>query len=174
MGPFIESYRAELELRGYTPQTVRGLLQHVGALGRWMAASDIELADLDVTVLESFLEHRRSSGRTHVRTTRSLSSLLDHLRDLGVVPPEQPAPVDPLLAEYRSWMVGDRGLAPSTIRRNLERCWRSACGCWSLALAPCRCRAVFAEATGELIAEGFVVAAEFCEFESEGLELSSE
>jgi len=117
MGPFIESYRAELERRGYTPLTVRGLLQHVGALGRWMAANDIEPADLDVAVLERFLEHRRSSGRAHVRTTRSLLSLLGHLRDLGVVPPEQPTPIDPLLAEYRSWMVGDRGLAPSTILR---------------------------------------------------------
>jgi hypothetical protein len=40
MGSFIESYRAELLGRGYTPLTVRGLLQHVGALGRWMAAAD--------------------------------------------------------------------------------------------------------------------------------------
>lgn len=117
MGPFIESYREALLGRGYTPHTVRGLLKHVGALGRWMTANDIEPADLGVTVLEEFLEYRRSSGRTHVRTTRSLLSLLDHLRDLGVAPPEQAAPVDPLLDEYRSWMVGDRGLAPSTILR---------------------------------------------------------
>src|SRR5207302_7892868 len=52
-----------------------------------------------------------------VRTTRSMVSLLGHLRELGVVPPAEPAPVDPLLAAYRFWMVGDRGLAPSTILR---------------------------------------------------------
>ena len=117
MGPFIESYRAELLLRGYTQLTVRGLLQHVGALGRWMAANDVEAADLDVVVLEEFLEHRRASGRVEVRTTRSMVSLLDHLRELGVVAPEKPAPVDPLLAEYRAWMVDDRGLAPLTVLR---------------------------------------------------------
>lgn len=117
MGPFIESYREVLLWRGYTPLTVRGLLQHVGALGRWMAANDVEPADLDVVVLEEFLAHRRAGGRTQVRTTRSMASLLDHLWELGVVAPEEPAPVDPLLAAYRSWMVDDRGLAPLKVLR---------------------------------------------------------
>lgn len=117
MGPFIESYRGELLRLGYTPLTVRGLLQHVGALGRWMAERDIEVADLDVVVLEEFLEHRRADGRAQVRTTRSMLSLLDHLRALGVVAPAAPAPVDPLLVEYRAWMVDDRGLAPLTVLR---------------------------------------------------------
>jgi len=117
MGPFIESYRGELLRRGYTPLTVRGLLQHVGALGRWMSANEVEPADLNVVVLEEFLEHRRASGRAQVRTTRSMLSLLDHLRELGVVAPAELAPVDPLLVEYRAWMVGDRGLAPLTVLR---------------------------------------------------------
>ena len=117
MGPFIESYREELLRLGHTPMTVRGLLQHVGALGRWMAGNDIESADLDVVVLEEFLEYRRADGRVQVRTTRSMLSLLDHLRELGVVLPAEPAPVDPLLVEYRAWMVDDRGLAPLTVLR---------------------------------------------------------
>ncbi|HMT24238.1 MAG TPA: tyrosine-type recombinase/integrase [Microthrixaceae bacterium] len=117
MGPFIESYRGELLRLGYTPMTVRGLLQHVGALGRWMADNDVEPADLDVAVLEEFLEHRRAEGRAQVRTTRSMLSLLDHLRVLGVVSPAEPMPVDPLLVEYRAWMVDDRGLAPLTVLR---------------------------------------------------------
>lgn len=117
MGPFIESYRESLLGRGYTPLTVRGLLQHVGALGRWMAAIDVEPADLDVAVLEEFLAYRRAVGCVQVRTTRSLASLLDHLGELGVVTPQEPVPADPLLAEYRVWMVGDRGLAPLTVLR---------------------------------------------------------
>ncbi len=117
MGPFIESYQQALLDRGYTPVTVRGLLQQVGALGRWMAAAGIEPADLDVAVLERFLEYRRAVGRAQVRTTRSMSSLLDHLRERGVVRPAEPAAVDPLVVEYRAWMVDDRGLAPSTVLR---------------------------------------------------------
>lgn len=117
MGPFIESYRDALLGRGYTPLTVRGLLQHVGALGRWMEANGVEPADLDVVVLEEFLAHRRAVGRVQVRTTRSLVSLLDHLGDLGILAAAELAPVDPLLAAYRVWMVEDRGLAPLTVLR---------------------------------------------------------
>lgn len=82
-----------------------------------MEAADVEAADLDVGVLEEFLEHRRAAGRVQVRTTRSMLSLLDHLRELGVVPPTVAAPVDPLVFEYRVWMVDDRGFAPSTVLR---------------------------------------------------------
>lgn len=117
MGPFIESYREVLLGRGYTPLTVRGLLQHVGALGQWMEAKDLVPADLDIGVLEDFVADRRAGGRSEVRTTRSIASLLDHLQDLGVVAPMMLAPVDPLIAEYRVWMVEDRGLAPSTVLR---------------------------------------------------------
>lgn len=117
MGPFIESYRETLVQRGYTPLTVRGLLQSVGALGRWMAAEDIEACDLDMEVLERFLAHRRSIGRAHVRTSRSMASLLAHLRELGVAAPAESPPVDPLLGAYRAWLVDDRGLAPSTVLR---------------------------------------------------------
>jgi site-specific recombinase XerD len=116
MGPFIESYRQELLRQGYTPLTVRGVLQHVGALGRWMEAHDIEPADLNVEVLDKFVAFRHSC-RSFVRTTRSLGSLLAHLRDLGVVGPEPSPIVDPLIEAYRAWMLEERGLAPLTVLR---------------------------------------------------------
>jgi site-specific recombinase XerD len=116
MGPFIDSYRQELLGQGYTPMTVRGVLQHVGALGRWMDANDLEPAGLSVEVLDEFVAFRRSC-RSFVRTTRSMESLLDHLRDLGVVGPEPAPVVDPLIEAYRAWMFEERGLAPLTVLR---------------------------------------------------------
>jgi len=116
MGPFIESYRQELLGRGYTPLTVRGVLQHVGALGCWMEANGIEPADLNVEVLDSFVAFR-GSCRSYVRTTRGMGSLLAHLRDLGVVGPEPAPVVHPLIEAYRAWMLEDRGLAPLTVLR---------------------------------------------------------
>lgn len=116
MGPFIESYRQELLGQGYTPLTVRGVLQHVGALGRWMDANGVEPADLSVEVLDEFVAFRHSC-RAFVRTTRSLASLLDHLRYLGVVGPALAPVVDPLIEAYRAWMFEERGLAPSTVLR---------------------------------------------------------
>ena len=41
MGPFIESFRAWLAERGYSPGTVIGLLAMAGGLGRWMDARGI-------------------------------------------------------------------------------------------------------------------------------------
>jgi len=116
MGPFIESYRQELLGQGYTPLTVRGVLQHVGALGRWMEANGIEAAELSVEALDAFVAFRHSC-RSFVRTTRSMESLLAHLRDLGVVDPEPAPVVDPLIEAYRAWMFEDRGLAPLTVLR---------------------------------------------------------
>ena len=116
MGPFIESYRQELLGQGYTPLTVRGVLQHVGALGCWMEANGIEPADLNVEVLDSFVTFR-GSCRSCVRTTRSMESLLAHLRDLGVVGPEPAPVVHPLIEAYREWMFEERGLAPLTVLR---------------------------------------------------------
>lgn len=116
MGPFIESYRLDLLGKGYTALTARGVLQHVGALGRWMDANDVEPSELDVGVLDAFVASRQSC-RAYVRTTRSMESLLAHLRELGVAAAE-PAPVaDPLMEAYRSWMFEDRGLAPLTVLR---------------------------------------------------------
>lgn len=116
MGPVIESYRQELLGQGYTPLTVRGVLQHVGALGRWMEANGIEPTDLSREVLDAFVAFRHSC-RSSVRTTRSLESLLAHLRDLGVVGPEPAPVVHPLIEAYRAWMFEDRGLAPLTVLR---------------------------------------------------------
>jgi site-specific recombinase XerD len=116
MGPFIDSYRQELLGQGYTPLTVRGVLQHVGALGRWMEANGIEPADLTAEVLDSFVTFRHSC-RSYVRTTRCMGSLLAHLRDLGVVDPEQAPVAHPLIEAYRAWMLDDRGLAPLTVLR---------------------------------------------------------
>jgi integrase/recombinase XerD len=43
-----------------------------------------------------------------------LASLLDHLRDLGVVGPEPASVVNPLIEAYRAWMLEKHGLAPLT------------------------------------------------------------
>jgi hypothetical protein len=125
MGPFIESYRQELLGQGYKPLTVRGVLKHVGALGCWMEANGIDPADLNVEMLDSFVAFRRSR-RSSVRTTRSLESLLAHLRDLGVVGSEPVPVVHPLIEAYRAWTFEERGLAPSTVLRYET----PPCGSW--------------------------------------------
>lgn len=117
MGPFIESYREGLTSLGYTPTTVRGLLKDAGRLGRWMAEREIELEHLNEAAVETFVTEQRLAGH-QIRTVRSYAQLLGHLRSVGAAPPAPDAvPLSPLLAEFRVWMVEERGLAPLTVLR---------------------------------------------------------
>ena len=53
MGPHVAGFEAWLLERGYTPGTVRGELKVVGRLGLWMAAEDVDVADLTSGVIEA-------------------------------------------------------------------------------------------------------------------------
>jgi site-specific recombinase XerD len=120
LGPFVEGYRVWLLASGYTPQTVRGMLKELGNLGRWMDAEGVEIGALTVTGIESFLVDRRAAGRRRVPTVRALRSMRTYLREVGVMAGERPAsvsPVEALVAEYREWLIADRGLAAMTVLR---------------------------------------------------------
>jgi site-specific recombinase XerD len=120
LGPFVEGYRVWLLEAGYTPQTVRVMLKELGSLGRWMDAEGVETGALTVAGIELFLADRRAAGRRRVPPVRALRSMQIYLRDVGVMAVE-PAPsvsaVEALVAEYREWLVADRGLAAMTVLR---------------------------------------------------------
>jgi site-specific recombinase XerD len=116
----VEGYRAWLLAAGYTPQTVRMMLKDLGRLGRWMDVEEVEIGTVDVASIESFLAGWRAAGGRRVPSVRALRSLLSYLREVGVMIAEVPpalSPVEGLVAEYREWLVGDRGLAAMTVLR---------------------------------------------------------
>ncbi len=120
LGPFVEGYRVWLLDVGYTPLTVRAMLKELGSLGRWMNAEDVEVGALTVIGIESFLVDRRAAGRRRVPTVRALRSMQTYLREVGVMAGELPpslSPVEALVAEYREWLLADRGLAAMTVLR---------------------------------------------------------
>ncbi|MGP3965232.1 tyrosine-type recombinase/integrase [Nonomuraea sp. 3N208] len=75
-------------------------------------------------VADRFLRDRRGEYRKF-RSRRGLAPLLVHLRQIGVVPPPEPVPLDlrpdvaMLVREYRQFLVHERGLAKVSIRRYL-------------------------------------------------------
>jgi site-specific recombinase XerD len=79
-------------------------------LSRWLVEQRAEPVALTPEVVEQFLGSRRA-GR------RAVGPLLSYLRDLGVVP--QPAtadtPLERLLAEYRDYLVRERGLVAGSV-----------------------------------------------------------
>lgn len=121
LGPYVEGYRVRLLELGYTPGTVRHQLKFLGQLGRWMASEGIEAQQLDSGMVEKCLAARRAEGCLRVPTARCLGSLLEYLRDAGVIAPEHSeqllTPPDELISEYREWLVVERGLASATVLR---------------------------------------------------------
>jgi hypothetical protein len=69
--------------------------------------------------MAAFLAARREAGQRRVPGIRAMAPLLSYLREVGVAPAAEPSltPLGSLLGKYRSWLVGERGLAATTVRR---------------------------------------------------------
>lgn len=117
--PYVSGFVAELTERGYTPVSAAHQLRLMAHLSRWLAAEGVGPDDLSLARVEEFIGVRRAAGYVNYVTPRALAALLEHLRELGVVPPAgEPArsEVDELLGCYRAWLCSERGLAAVTAR----------------------------------------------------------
>jgi site-specific recombinase XerD len=119
LGPQVEGYRAWLAQRGYTPGTIKNMLNDLGRVGRWSAAEGLEAAQLDEERISGFLTARRAAGHRRIPGTRAMAPLVGYLREAGVVAAAEPVvtPLGALLRRYRSWLSQERGLAATTVLR---------------------------------------------------------
>jgi site-specific recombinase XerD len=119
LGPQVEGYRAWLVRRGYTSATVSNMLTDLGRVGLWLSAEGLEVGQLNEERMAAFLTARYEAGYRKIPGTRAMAPLLSYLREAGVVRVEEPSltPLGALLGQYRSWMVQERGLAPTTVAR---------------------------------------------------------
>jgi site-specific recombinase XerD len=119
LGRQVEGYRAWLAHRGYTSSTVRNMLKELGQVGRWLEVQQLEAEQLDEQRIAAFIAARRAAGYRRVPGPRAMAPLLSYLREAGIVAEAPPlvAPLAVLLARYRTWLVNERGLAPSTVLR---------------------------------------------------------
>jgi site-specific recombinase XerD len=121
---YADGFRAELARLGYTPLSAANLVRLMAHLSRWMASEGIEAGGLSPELAVEFLGARRSAGYSCWLSGRGLEPLLRFLRGEGAAP--EPAPVSPegpveeLLAAYRDALVGERGLAATTVRSYLS------------------------------------------------------
>lgn len=121
--PYAHGFRSELARRGYSPFTVVWHLYLMGHLSRWLAGRGLEVSALTSELVDAFVVERRAAGYVGHRSVRGLAPLLGYLQDLGVfVRPAPPAPseVEELLARYARYLSEERGLAGTTIRRNVD------------------------------------------------------
>jgi integrase/recombinase XerD len=109
---------------GYTPLSAANQVRVLAHLSRWMEDRGLAAGELTGLRVREFLAARRAAGYTCWLSERGVAPLLGCLRERGVVPePERPAAVtavDVLLERYRGYLVGERGLAPGTVRYYLD------------------------------------------------------
>src|SRR5665811_91596 len=81
----------------------------------------VEPGRLNMAAVEAFLACRRAGGDRRVASLGELRQLVSYLRELAVMMPEDLprdlTPLEELIADYREWLVIERGLAPATVHR---------------------------------------------------------
>lgn len=125
MGPFIAGLQMRWSELGYSDLAIRSMLKDVGAVGRWMQEHDVQPGDLSPALLGDFRQQRLAAGIRKIPSVKSCEPLLSFLREQGVLveTPVGDGPGQRLLADYRCWLIEERGLAQATVIRyeNLAR-----------------------------------------------------
>jgi integrase/recombinase XerD len=114
---FADGFRVDLIERGYSLWRAQEQLYLLAHVSRWMEAEGLELAVLTPATLESYFVWRRREGYRKSLSPLSLRRLLGYLDSLGVLPADDvvPSPVDGLLAEFRRYLLQERGVAARTV-----------------------------------------------------------
>src|SRR5579884_2130605 len=123
--PYAAGFRTELEAQGYRPNAVGCQLYVLAHVSRWLESKDLGPGDLTPELTEELLVHRRAAGYTLWLSEKGVAPLLAHLRSVGAAPapqPEAPATTlaERLLAEFRCYLVDERGLAPGTVASDVH------------------------------------------------------
>jgi hypothetical protein len=131
LAPYAAGFVVDLVARGYRPRSVSGQLELMAHLSRWLGEAAVEPAGLTGDTAERFLAVRRGSG-VSLRSWRALGPLVGYLRGLGVVPEAAvaiDAQVERLLADYRGYLLRERGLTAGSVahwERVARLSWLSA------------------------------------------------
>ncbi|MGH2831352.1 MAG: tyrosine-type recombinase/integrase [Solirubrobacteraceae bacterium] len=116
LGLFADGFAVYLTERGYSRLSVREHLRRVRHMSRWMTAERLEVAQLTAAVVQRFLDERRRQGKAVMISPQGSRPLLSYLEGLGVLGPDDRVrtPVELLLEDFRSYLLGDRALQAST------------------------------------------------------------
>ena len=124
LAPYLGSFASQLARQGYCRAEGRWKIRLVAGLSRWLAQRQIELQQLDETQTAAFLESRWQTHSKKGGEQRTLKIFLQHLRQLGAIQIPQPlsaqSPLDRLLADYKQFLLRQRGLAPGSIKTYLR------------------------------------------------------
>jgi len=117
LGPYIDSYEAEMRGEGYAQQTREVQIRLVADFGCWLAKRRIQASEVSTELFRSYLRVRARRRRPTRNDSSALQRLLELLRRQRVVAaPVSPAatPAERLQSEFRLYLQQERALASST------------------------------------------------------------
>ncbi len=116
--PFAVGYARWLADSGFSRSRIEKRLGQFGRLSAWLGMERLGLEDLTAEHQRRFVEARRAAGARTWLSPQSLRVPLTYLREAGIleaVPVAPDGPAERLLADYRRYLAGERGLATHTI-----------------------------------------------------------
>jgi site-specific recombinase XerD len=116
LGPLEAVVRGTLAEEGFAPQSARYVIDRMRRLSGWMERRSVEPCGLTPEAVAEFL----SDSRELKTADRGLGTLLRLLRSQSVIPPEHDSAggtaAGMLMAQYRDYLAGERGLAAESVR----------------------------------------------------------
>jgi site-specific recombinase XerD len=113
--PYGPGFEAVLTGHGYSADSIGRHMRLMVHLSRWLAEQHLAADDLTAGCARRFLLFRQAQGHRHPASMAGMAPLLDYLGSAGAVPSAEPqaaGPVDGLIAQYRRYLLQERGLSP--------------------------------------------------------------
>lgn len=122
--PYGAGFEAALRSQGYSADSIGRHLRLMVHVSRWLAERHLTAGDLTAGYARRFLRFRQAEGHAHPASMAGMAPLLDYLRGVGAVSVgerQAAGPMDALIAQYRRYLLQERGLSPrSSVPRYVD------------------------------------------------------
>ena len=107
-----------LVAQGYAPTTQRNLVRAAARLGSWLAAEDVELADVDLECVVRLVRQDNERNPEHRSANENVSAVLRFLRETGrlkpsPIPSPRQGPSQACLAAWLRFLEAEQGQGAS-------------------------------------------------------------
>jgi site-specific recombinase XerD len=122
LGPYLDSYAADMHQQGYAPQTAESQIRLVADFSRWLAKRQVIPQEITTEHCQRYLRFRARHRRPGRSDLAALKKLLNLLLRQGVIPESlSPAatPAEQLRDEFGLYLRQERALAATTVRSYL-------------------------------------------------------
>lgn len=116
LSPYLDLYLTRVEQEGFMPSSVPCQIYAIARFSRWLERINAPLEGLDESVVRDFLD--RDPGVVHYPERSTIRRLVLILRENGVLRAKRPAKLTAVqrhVAEYRRYLIQQRGLADSCL-----------------------------------------------------------